>query len=157
LDTIPIGQQIEVDPPEGDFVIADNDAEYIFIAGGIGITPYHSILLQLAHEQVNLKTRLLYANKDNNFVFKSDLADVTDKMSNLKIQYITEPNRIDYEIIQSAAKDFTDPYYFISGPEPMVEYFTTLLKENGINGNRIKSDYFPGYNWSVDDGLSSIN
>lgn len=47
LFALPIGGNIEANGPEGDFVVNDLAREFIFIAGGIGITPYRSILLDL--------------------------------------------------------------------------------------------------------------
>lgn len=151
LASLKIGDQIEVDLPEGDFVVTDTNANYVFIAGGIGITPFHSILLQLNHESVNLNSHLLYGNRDENYLFKSELDKISSRMSNFKIDYITEPTRISETEINSAAKKYENPYYYISGPEPMVEYYKAQLVEMGIPENRIRADYFPGYVWSPED------
>src|SRR5579872_4670066 len=50
LQNLQIGESIEVSFLEGDFIVDDPTQEYVFIAGGIGITPFRSVLKQLAHE-----------------------------------------------------------------------------------------------------------
>ena len=54
LGRLPLGGVIEADGPEGDFVVDDPEHDYVFIAGGIGITPFRAILLQLDHDRVRL-------------------------------------------------------------------------------------------------------
>src|SRR5260221_730975 len=60
----PIGTEIEADGPKGSFIIEDEPKHHILIAGGIGITPYRSMLLQLDRDDKDLKIDLLYAHSD---------------------------------------------------------------------------------------------
>ncbi len=66
---LPVGAEIEADGPEGDFVVTDPKRNYIFVAGGIGITPFRSILADADHNGHKLKVHLLYGNHDNRYPF----------------------------------------------------------------------------------------
>lgn len=56
-----------------------------------------------------------------------------------------EVGRLSKEMIKKHVNDFNNYSYYISGPQPMVSAYKTMLKEIGIKGSKIKSDYFPGY------------
>ena len=146
-----LGDIIEVDGPDGDFIVSDSSAPgetYLFIAGGIGITPFHSILLDLDHKNLPMNVTLLYANKDkNNVVYKDELEALAAKHANFKIHYFFYPERIDEAVIKKIVPDLTKPIFYVSGPEPMTEHFEKMLPQMGIPEANIKKDYFPGYNW----------
>ena len=63
LSNLKIGKSIEISDLDGDFVVDDPALEYIFIAGGIGITPFYSILKEADHAKIKLQVTLLYANR----------------------------------------------------------------------------------------------
>ena len=67
-----IGQNISALPPKGEFVIGDLLKSYVLIAGGIGITPFRSILLDLNYRKKLQSTGiyLLYSNRNNEIIFK---------------------------------------------------------------------------------------
>lgn len=143
LDLKP-GDTIEADAPEGDFVIEDPNRNYLFVAGGIGITPYRSILTEAAAQGRQLNAELLYANRTDEIVFKNELETLQSKNPYLAIDYVVEPRKLDAEMIKQRAEHRDDPLIYISGPEPMVEAFIAKLSEMGY-GHKVKGDYFPGY------------
>lgn len=145
LQELKIGDHIEAQEPAGAFVIKDPDQNYIFIAGGIGITPFRSILLDLDHNNLPINVTLLYANRDQNIVYKDTLDQLVQKYPSLKIYYIIDPQRIDEQTIRSLISDIRHPVYYISGPKPMVEAMEKILAGIGIPEDHIKHDYFPGY------------
>lgn len=147
LNALEIGGEIELVKVGGDFVMEDPAAQHVMIAGGIGITPYHSIIRQLDHDGSPINVTLLYANRTEDFVFKPVLDEITSRHESFKVKYFVEPQRIDAEAFRAASANLTDPTYWISGPEPMVEAFEKLLDELGITKDRIKTDFFPGYQW----------
>src|SRR5260221_11751097 len=67
------GKNIEISFVEGDFTLEDPAQAYVFFAGGIGITPFRSMLTQLHHEQKPINVTLLYSNRDKNIVFQDEL------------------------------------------------------------------------------------
>lgn len=149
LFNMKIGEAIEADGLEGDFTLSNPQETHIFIAGGIGITPYHSILTDLDYRRLPVNVTLLYANKDkNNVVFRSELEALALKHPTFKIHYFYNPERIDEDAIKRIVPDLTKPNFYVSGPEIMVEAFEKMLPAMGIPESHIKKDFFPGYNWS---------
>lgn len=147
LFDLPIGSEIDVGYPDGHFVVDDPDKEMVFIAGGIGVTPYRSILLDLDHRELPINVTLLYANRDENFVYKSDLEELAERHEQLKIHYFVSPQKIDEDAIRKLVPDLGKPIMYISGPEPMVQAFEKMLAQMGVPDDHIKRDYFPGYDW----------
>ncbi len=145
LRNLKIGKSIEVSFLEGDFTLEDPEKEHVFIAGGIGITPFRSILKQLDQDKKPINVTLLYSNRDQNIVYKDELEEIAKSNLNFKIHYIFSPEHIDEKKIRELIPDIQKPIFYISGPEPMVENLGTLLKGMGIAEDHIKQDWFPGY------------
>jgi ferredoxin-NADP reductase len=145
LQNLKIGDEIEISDVDGDFVVEDVSLEYVFIAGGIGITPFRSILKELDMTGQQINATLLYSNRDANIPLKAELDAFAVKNPNLKIHYIINPERIDESKIRQLVPDLSKPMFYVSGPEPMVESFGTVLKSMGVPDTHIKQDWFPGY------------
>lgn len=142
---LPVGEEIEVDGPEGEFVVTDPNRNYIFVAGGIGITPFRSILAEADHNGQKLKVHLLYGNHDNSIVFKDDLNGFTQRNPEIEIDYIVGSEHIDEDRLKQAIESADNPYIFLSGPEPMVEDLAVILKKLGVSTDHIVTDFFSGY------------
>lgn len=148
LFAMKIGDTIEAAGPDGDFILSDPNKTYIFIAGGIGITPYHSILLDMDHKNLPMNVTLLYASKNkDNVVYKDELEALAAKHPTFKIHYFFNTEQIDEAAIKNIVPDLARPIFYVSGPEPMVEMFEKMLPQMGIPEDSIKKDYFPGYDW----------
>ncbi len=145
LRHLQIGERIEASGPSGEFVVEDPNLNYVFIAGGIGITPFRSIVKDLDHRGLPINITLLYANRNSEIIFKEELEEIAAKNPNFKIHYFIEPERIDEAAIRSVVADLSVPIFYVSGPEPMVEAFEKVLFEMGVLDEHIKRDYFPGY------------
>ena len=140
------GKGIEVSNVSGDFVLGDLQKEYVFIAGGIGITPFRSMLVQLKHEKHMASITLLYANKDKeSVVYKEELENIAKEFSAFSIQYVFSPEHIDEQKIKKLIPDFSKKIFYISGPELMVDSLGETLKTMGLTDEQIKQDWFPGY------------
>lgn len=148
LYNLPIGVTIGAEQPDGDFVIGEPPImEYVFIAGGIGITPYRAILLDLDHRKLPMNVTLLYSNRTPEFVYKTELEYLAKKHRTLQIHYLMYPERITEETVKKLVPDLQTPIFYVSGPEPMVEAFEKMLPALGILQDHLKLDYFPGYDW----------
>jgi ferredoxin-NADP reductase len=139
------GKNIEVSVVTGDFTLDAPEKEHVFIAGGIGVTPFRSILKQLDHDKKPINVTLLYANRDHNIVYKEELEAIATNNPNFKIHYVFSPEHVDEKKIRELVLDLTTPIFYISGPEPMVDALIETLKKMGIAEDHIKGDWFPGY------------
>ncbi len=145
LDKIYIGGEIMANGPFGDFTIEDTTKELVFIAGGIGITPFRSILLQLDHDKKPFKITLLYGNRTEDAVFKAELEELARRNAGFKIIYAIGNQFIDTPFITSSVPEFQTKIFYLSGPEPMVKGIEATLSQMGIKEDQIRKDYFPGY------------
>jgi ferredoxin-NADP reductase len=145
LEKMEVGQTIDAKGPFGEFTLDEIEKSYIFIAGGIGITPFRSILLQLDHDKQPLNVTLLYANRNQEVVFKEELDSLAAKHSDFKVHYIIDPQRIDTQTLQSLISNLQTPIYYLSGPKPLVQAMEQTLAKLNIPSEQIKTDYFPGY------------
>lgn len=137
--------EIEAGGPEGDFIVEDFSRNYIFVAGGIGITPFRSILVEASKQGKQLNATLLYANRTNEIPFADELEQISTIMPGLNIEYVIQPDRIDSDLLKKHIEGTVNPIVYVSGPEPMVKSFAALLNELGLNKENIKTDDFPGY------------
>jgi ferredoxin-NADP reductase len=147
LDALPVGGKIESDSPEGDFVVEDASKPLVFIAGGIGITPFRSILLDLDSRTQQPDIVLLYANRTEDLPFRRELEAVAKRMTKLRIQYVVGDHRLDGNAIRNSVTDLVRRKIYVSGPEPMVESLDRTLNGLGISEAEIVNDFFPGYDW----------
>jgi ferredoxin-NADP reductase len=147
LSALQVGEAIEMIELDGDFIIEDPALSYVFIAGGIGITPFHSILKEADHAGVKLNVTLLYGNRDEGIAYKEELDGFAKNNPNLVIHHVIAPQRIDQSLIEKLVPNLQTPIFYVSGPEPMVESLGDVLKEMGVSASHLKQDYFPGYTW----------
>ncbi len=145
LADLKVGDAIEISDLDGDFTVEDTTKEYVFIAGGIGITPFRSILKELDQNGSRCAITLLYANRDQDIAYKDELEAFAKNNPALKIHYIISPERVDVARVKELVPDMQKPIFYISGPEPMVESLGNSLKGSGIAADHLKQDWFPGY------------
>ncbi len=137
------GAVVEADGPKGEFTLREGNHHHIFIAGGIGITPFRSMLLQLAHDKLPINVDLLYANHDNNFTFGPELKALQATNSSFHIhEFVDKRNEEqDLRLYLSNKKDV----YYLSGVRVMVESYEATLPMYGADKSVVITDYFPGY------------
>ena len=145
LAELEIGSEaMEVSDVDGDFTVEDPTKEYVFIAGGIGVTPFRSILKQLDHEGATITATLIYTNRDSDFAFKNEFDELASRQPGLTIRYLAG-EKLDGAKLRELVPDLATPIFYVSGPEPMVESFHETLKGMGVAPERLKGDWFPGY------------
>lgn len=139
LDSLKIGDEIIADGLEGDFTWKDGTKDKVFIAGGIGITPFLSMFAERAHKGLACPGHLIYANRDQDIPFKDEL----ESTKGLHISYLTGP--LTKRAIYEAEPDLHNKYVYLSGPGPMVEAVGQELLDSGQPKDQLKRDWFPGY------------
>jgi ferredoxin-NADP reductase len=156
LRELPLGATVEADEPDGDFVISGPGDEHVFIAGGIGITPFRAILLDLEHRELPINATLLYANRTPDFVYEAEMDRLAGQHPGFVVRYLVSPERVSQASIRAVAPDLAKPIFHVSGPEPFVESVGSMLSGLGVPDAHVKRDYFPGYDWpSIDEKESA--
>ena len=148
LSTLPIGGELPlIENPDGDFTWEDSDKPLVFVAGGIGITPFRSILRQRSHDGQPLGVTLVYGNRTDDIVFKEELESYAAKGAGLAIKYVVgEP--LTAAKLAEFLPDLNASLVYVSGPEPMVEALSADLESTGLPKDQIKQDEFPNYDAS---------
>jgi ferredoxin-NADP reductase len=143
LNALTPGEEIERYALEGDFTWEDEPLEpVVLVAGGIGITPFRSILLERDHMGKKLNATLLYFNRTKEAPLLKEFEALAQSHAEFKFQTIIgEP--VTAKKILELAPESRRSLVYISGPEGMVQAVGNELKQEGVN---IKTDEFPGYN-----------
>lgn len=148
------GDQINIDGPFGLFIEQKDMKDVIFIAGGVGITPFSSLLKDFAAKNRAGKNVLLYCvKKESDLVLKGELENLVNLANlNLKLIYILsaeETNRAGYfsghltkEILTEAVKDLSNPYFYICGSEPLQNTAKQMIKALGVSADKIIIESF---------------
>ncbi|HEV8677652.1 MAG TPA: FAD-dependent oxidoreductase, partial [Candidatus Paceibacterota bacterium] len=128
----------------GDFTLPKEETRpLVFIAGGIGITPFASMLRHMLKEGESRDITLIYAaNSENDFAYRELIENATAK-AGLKPVYLAGA-RITEETITQHVADMASAMFYISGPDIMVRIYREMLARLGAHRSHIKSDYFPG-------------
>lgn len=151
LKSLEPGAQLAISDPMGDFVLPKLiQTPLIFVAGGIGVTPFHSILSWLADTGEQRDIKLLYAvNKEEDIVFQDTFSKAgvhaTIVVSEPSPAWGGERGRLNAELILGLEKPSEDTLIYVSGPEPMVEALEKDLANAGIDKRQIVTDAFPNY------------
>lgn len=136
----------------GDFTVRKGTPHHVWIAGGIGITPFMSMMRDAAARSEHIPATLFNCNKtEGDILFRDELARAGDVGVTVVNVLVEKPTFADYElgfltvdIIKKHVPDWAAATYYISGPPPMVNAYTKLLKDMKIPRARIITDYFPG-------------
>jgi ferredoxin-NADP reductase len=138
------GQKIFASQLAGDFVLPkQEDKKLVFLAGGIGITPFRSMIKYLNDKGEKRDIVLLFSNKSPSDVVYREIFDEAKYRLDMRTNYIT--GIISRETISKEVPDYKERYFYISGPHAMVSAFEKTLGEMGVPKSHIKIDFFPGF------------
>ena len=150
------GDTIVASQLAGGFTLPSNKQEKLaFIAGGIGITPFRSMIQHLLDKNERRSIVLLYgAEKTADLAYKDVLDEARQKLG-IRTLYAaaSEENPpkgvhkgfIDTDFIRQQIPDYRQRTFYLSGPRAMVTIFQRELREIGVHRSRIKVDFFPGF------------
>lgn len=153
-----LDEHLNLRGPLGSFTL-DAQRPAIMIAGGIGITPFRSMLRSLGNEQQHEPIRLLYSNSTpEEIAFREELDELADQHDWLQVIHtISRPEdsdspwrertgRIDAELIREVSADLQQPLYYVCGPPGMVKAMTDILQDEfGIAEEDLRVEKFVGY------------
>ncbi|HEY8097784.1 MAG TPA: FAD-dependent oxidoreductase [Methylobacter sp.] len=153
------GSTVKLAGPFGSFGLPDSpEKTAVFLAGGIGITPFVSMLRQATHEQLPHRLFLFYSNRrPEDAAFLDDLQRLEETnpnyrligtmtaMQNSKQAWAGETGHICAELLSKAIGQINSPVYYIAGPPTMVATLREMLKEVGVDDDDIRTEEFSGY------------
>ena len=139
------GMKVKMSGPVGGFYLKDNSPS-LLIAGGIGITPFRSILKQIEAEgnAVEKQIQLLYMDSKKSYIYKDELDGIANNTS-IRITYLDSRNDLHQEIDKFTNLYKNNGKYFIAGPKSMVDSISAYLQNKNISKRNIKKDAFFGY------------
>jgi ferredoxin-NADP reductase len=157
LQAAPLGTLFKVSQPRGSFTLhKDFTRPAVFLAGGIGITPMHSILNWATQERLLHKLYLFYSNRHaEDAAFLNELEGLARNNPSLAlIPTITRDGRptwpyekgpIDRGLLTQYLHALDGPVYYVAGPSGMVAAMTGLLRSLGVSEDGIKIEEFGDY------------
>jgi ferredoxin-NADP reductase len=156
LAELPVGAEVDVEDPKGDFHLPeDTSKEYVFIAGGIGITIFRSMLKYIAEENLPYRITLLYSNRDReSTAFFDELKERERQIEGLKVVFTMtedpdwdgETRRIDGDFLrEQLGSNLGSHTYIVSGPPAMVNGVADLLEGEGVPEEQVHRSRFAGY------------
>lgn len=126
----------------GSFVLPVTPKPLLFIAGGIGITPFRSMVAQLVAQKTTCDIVLLYlASDDQHFVYSNVFEQA--KALGVHTEYLTR--RVTLQTLAQLVPDLAEREVYISGPESMVRDYRHMAQTMGSTRQRIHTDRFTGY------------
>jgi ferredoxin-NADP reductase len=153
------GASVRIDGPFGDFVLHNNPRRAaVLLAGGIGITPFRSIALRAAKENLPQQIFLAYSNrKPSQAAFLEELRDLEIANPNYRfLATVTEADvplhswrgetgHITSDMLSRFLKGANSPIYYIAGPPAMVSGLKIMLNSSGVDDDDIRAEEFAGY------------
>lgn len=142
----------------GDFVMPkDKTKKLAFVAGGIGVTPYRSMVKYLLDTNERRDVVMLYsARSAEDVAYRDVFEDARTRLGIHTTYFLTDQGaalpdgnyRASYitaEAIKATVPDYHERTFYISGPQPMVAAVRDALAELHVGAHQIKTDFFPGY------------
>ncbi len=159
LSAMPSGTKVKVEGPFGNLTLHSNVARAaVILAGGIGITPFRSMIFHAAHEKLPHRIFLFYSNRrPEDAAFLEELQTLEEQNQNYRfIPTMTgmekshrawngETGKINKQMLARHSKDAQSPIYYIAGPPGMVKGLHTMLNESGVDDDDIRAEEFGGY------------
>jgi len=159
LRSAPLGTNIKLEGPSGSFVLhrkAENPA--VFLAGGIGITPFLSIIRQATQENAPHQLYLFYSNRrPEDAAFLDMLTQIPRQNPNVHLiptmtemdksrrEWQGETSFINAEMLRKYLPSLQGPIYYIAGPPAMVAAMRRMLTNSGVDEDDIRTEEFSGY------------
>jgi ferredoxin-NADP reductase len=159
LKTLPLGSEVKIEGPFGDLRLHNNAARpAVIVSGGIGITPFRSILMQAINDKRAHRIVFFYANRrPEDAVFLEDMRALAresatfafvptmTEMDKSHLPWDGERGRIDQQMLTKYLAGVTSAIYYVTGPPGMVKGLRAVLKAAGVDSDDIRTEEFTGY------------
>ena len=155
LEELEVGDEVEVEEPKGSFLLPeDTGTRYVFLAGGIGITVFRSMLRYIADEGLPYDITLVNSNRDReSSPFLDELEELEGRIEGLRVVLTMtdddgwdgESRQIDEAMLRDQLGDLDGYTFMVAGPPGMAKAVEALLHEAGVAEERVLTDSFSGY------------
>jgi ferredoxin-NADP reductase len=156
LRELPVGSEVEVEPPKGNFGLPEDPSRpLVFVAGGIGITVFRSMLRYVHEEQLPYRMTLIYSNRDReSTAFLDELRELEQALPDFRLVltmtqdpgWEEETRKVDAEFVQDyLGDDLTQFTFMVAGPPAMAEGVQGALAEAGVRDENVIVERYSGY------------
>ena len=159
LKTLEPGNEVKIEGPFGSMTLhRKTNRPAVILAGGIGITPFRSMLVQAAKANTGHSLFLFYSNRrPEDAAFLAELQELARQHTNFTLVatmtnleksqavWTGEKGHISIEIVMKYVNDLADPIYYTAGPPALVAAMKEMLNEAGVDEDDINSEDFSGY------------
>jgi ferredoxin-NADP reductase len=153
------GDEVKIRGAFGSLVLPEShEKPLVFLAGGIGITPFFSMMKESAHQKSLHEIFLFYANrKEEDAAFLKELQELEKEnpnfhviptftdIKNVKPTWKGETGYIDERMLSRYISNILAPLYFIAGPPAMVDAMQAVLKKSDVPEGQVRCETFDGY------------
>lgn len=147
MENLKAGDSVESSHPVGTFIL-DEGVAAVFIAGGIGITPFRSMIKWAVDQKLTTPMILIYSNSNDDFIFKEELDQWQKELSTLTIHYIvtSQDGRLDKTKLHTIVyKSVNNTIFYLAGSHSFVNNMERILLDLKQNQTNIRYDRFDGY------------
>lgn len=159
LRRMPLGNTVKIEGPFGNLCLHnDADRAAVFLSGGIGITPFRSIVFRASMEKLAHRIFLFFSNRrPEDAPFLRELQMLERENANYKLiatmtemeksaqEWSGETGWIDENMLSKYLRDAKAPIYYIAGPPKMVRGLHEMLNRMGVDDDDIRTEEFAGY------------
>jgi ferredoxin-NADP reductase len=155
LAELRVGDEVEVEEPKGSFLLPeDTSREYVFVAGGIGITVFRSMLRYVADTGEPYRVTLVYSNRDRaSAAFLDELEELEARVPGLRVELVItdepewegESRHLDADVLGELLGGLDGRTFLVAGPPPMAQAVADSLLAAGLPEERVLTDRFSGY------------
>jgi ferredoxin-NADP reductase len=155
LKACKVGDWARIDAPYGKLTFEGEYPKIALLSGGIGITPFMSIIKNATDKKLESQITLFYGNRtENDIVFKRELEELAQKNLKLKLVFVvteTSPQWkgvagiINADLVKEQLPDYQENMFYTCGPPGMVSAMEKLIENIGLPKEKIKKELFAGY------------
>jgi ferredoxin-NADP reductase len=159
LADMPIDGEVEITPPGGSLTLHNNASRTaVFLTGGIGITPFRSILVHAARMKLPHRIILFSSNRrPEDAPFLRELSELQKENENFKfvptmtnmpassLTWAGETGKIGKAMMEKHLSGAANPIFYVAGPPEMVNGLQKMLNDSGVDNDDIRTEGFSGY------------
>jgi ferredoxin-NADP reductase len=156
LEELPVGTEVDVEQPKGSFALPEDTARpLVFVAGGIGITVFRSMLLYIHEDRLPYRLTLIYSNRDReSTAFLDELRGLEGELPDFRLiltmtqdpGWNGETRKVDAQFVRDQlGEDLNGFTFMVAGPPPMTEGVQQALAEAGVAEANVIAERFSGY------------